>query len=138
MRLLLLIVLIVLIAIPLLLVVASDRTTLTLAPDVKVIGNETAVKVHVENPHGVRSMVAYLEQGSNRYKVYESSEPASRVFFWRKAAQPRDITFSAGKKQVAQLLDGKARVVVEAVSNDLRAATTTVAHDVEVNTKPPA
>jgi Membrane proteins related to metalloendopeptidases len=43
-----------------------------------------------------------------------------------------------GKKQAPALTDGKARLVIEAVSNDLRGATAVQTRDVEVNTKQPA
>ena len=37
----------------------------------KMIGEETPVELHVESDHGVRRIVAYLEQGGRRFQVFE-------------------------------------------------------------------
>jgi murein DD-endopeptidase MepM/ murein hydrolase activator NlpD len=121
---------------PLLLLALSDTPVVKIDPVVKVIGNDTPVRVHVEDPHGVRSVTAFVEQNGQRHTVYEKSEPASRLFFFRKHVAPRDFTFSAGKKQAQALQDGKARLVVEAVSNDLRGSSSEATNDIEVNTHP--
>ena len=104
------------------------------APD--VLGTETPVKVRVENGHGVRRVAAYLEQNGARHKAYETSEPARRNIFRRANEAPREYAFAAGTKQAQAVKDGEARLIIEAVSNDLRAATTTWTRDVEVNTRP--
>src|SRR5690242_18365389 len=84
---------------PLLLVALSDTPTVNIDPVVKVVGNEPPVHVHIEDPHGVRNVTAYLEQNGQQYKVYETSEKPTRLLFFRKHVQPRTITFTAGKKQ---------------------------------------
>ena len=120
------------------LVLLSTPAKLALDPNVKTIGNDTPLKLHVESPHGTRSLTAYLEQNNNRYKVYEVSQPAHRFLFFGKSQPAGDITVNAGKNYAPQLTDGKARVVVEAVANDFRGAHTVFTQDVDVNTKPPA
>ena len=52
--------------------------------------------------------------------------------FWRKHEQPTTFTFDAGKTKAPNLKEGKARIVVETVSNDLRGRKDTTAQDVNV------
>ena len=68
--------------------------------------------------------------------LYETTQPATRFLFFRKSHTPQEIAFSAGKKQAGELQDGKAKLVVEAVSDDLRGSTGVGTSDVEVNTRP--
>jgi murein DD-endopeptidase MepM/ murein hydrolase activator NlpD len=120
------------------LVVISGGTSLEVNPPVKAIGTETPVKVQVANPHGVRRLTAYVEQDGARHTVYDESSPSRRLFFWRGDDEaPREVSFPAGTGKAPALKDGKARLVVEAVSNDLRARTDTVGYDIEVATQPP-
>ncbi len=122
---------------PLALLVLSSSTSLTLDAPVKVIGTDTPVEVRAANPHGIRRLTAEIEQNGQRYKIYELNEAARRVFFLGKNEPPVAVRFSAGKKRAPQLKDGKARLIVEAQGNDLRAATERLERDVEVNTQPP-
>lgn len=120
------------------LVVASKNTLLEWEQPVKVIGTDTPVAVRATNVHGVRAFTATLVQGGKKYPVFSKSEGAIRWSFFRKAENPRSYQFEAGSKVAAGLTDGKAELVVEAVSNDLWAKRTRLAQPVEVNTKPPA
>ena len=113
----------------------STTPTLRLDPPVNMIGMQTPVKVQVENSHGIRRMRAYLEQNGKQFSVFEATEPTRR-FFIERHRPPKEVAFTAGKKQAGDLKDGKALLVVEAVSNDFRGATARVTQDVEVNTKP--
>lgn len=115
----------------------SGGTSLNVEPPVKAIGIETPIKVRVSNPHGVRRLTAWVEQDGKRHTVYEERNPARRLVFWRGEEQPREVTIPAGKSKAPELKDGKARLVIEAVSNDLRARTDRMAFDVEVATSPP-
>ena len=108
----------------------SGRTALVVNP-VKAIGVSTPVTVQVANPHGVRRLSAYVEQNGARYPLYEQTAPATRLF-WSRHAPARGITFEAGKAKAPQLAEGKARLVVEAVSNDMRGSTDTASCDVMV------
>lgn len=121
---------------PLALVVLSSSTSLTLESPVKVVGNDTPIEVRAANPHGILRLTAEIEQDGKRYKVYEVKEAARRLSFLRKNEPPVAFRFSAGKKQAPQLKDGKARLIVEAQGNDLRAAAARLERDVEVNTQP--
>ena len=122
---------------PLLLLLFSASTKLSVEEPVKVIGMDTPVVVQAANPHGVRQITAELEQNGQRYRVFEKVQPTHRVFFFGKNEPPRTFTFSAGRKEAPALKDGKARLIVEAKGNDFRASTETVAFDVDVNTQPP-
>jgi hypothetical protein len=115
--------------------VTSTNTALTVTP-VKVIGAGTPVSVQVNNPHGVRRVSAFLEQNGARYQVFEKTAPARRLV-WRRDAQPETLKFDVGKNKAPNLKEGKARLVVEAVSNDLRASTERAAYDVDVVMAPP-
>ena len=44
---------------------------------VTVLGQNTAIPVHVRDPHGVRRLAAFLEQNGARYGVWEAAQPAT-------------------------------------------------------------
>jgi len=115
----------------------SSEADLRVQPQVTVIGIDTPVKVRVQSPRGIRFFRASLEQNGSRYPVFESRNRASRFLFWRKREMPTMIHFPAGKKQAPQIRDGKARLLLEAQSNDLRGRVSQVALDVDVVTQPP-
>ncbi|HYZ87122.1 MAG TPA: M23 family metallopeptidase, partial [Bryobacteraceae bacterium] len=118
------------------LLVASSTPDMKLAQPVTAVGRETPVKVHVENKHGVRELTAYLEQNGQRYPMFEKTEPAVRWSLFRKPGAAQTFDFVVGAKKAAGLKDGKARLVVKAVSNDLRASAAVQSSDVEVITRP--
>jgi hypothetical protein len=109
----------------------SAHTTLALTPAVTSIGISTPVSVKALNPHGERRVTAYIEQNGSRYPVFEKSDPATRLF-WQRNAPARLYMFDAGKTKAPNLKEGKARLVVEAVSNDFRGSTDTAAYDMNV------
>ena len=80
---------------------------------VKVQGGESARRAARERVDGA---------GGARHRSSSRQRPARRLIFWRHNEQPRDVTFDAGKKHAPELKDGKARLVMEAVSNDLARA----------------
>ncbi len=86
----------------------------------KTIGLSTPVTVQMANPHGVRRVSAFIVQDGARYPLYEQAEPARRLF-WKRHVPSRTISFEAGKNKAPNLKEGKATLVVETVSNDLRA-----------------
>ena len=106
-------------------------------PDVKSVGAETPVKVRVASPHGVRKISGWIEQNGAHYNVFEASVPARRWSFFRDSEAPREFSFTAGKKNAAELKEGPARLVVEAVANDFAAKAVRAANDVQVNLQPP-
>ncbi len=124
-------------AYPLALLLRSTPTDLQLVTPLKVVGTATPVRLLALNPHGVRRLSASLIQGPESYPLYSYSEPAKRWSWRRKAETPRMFEFVAGKSKGPGLRDGKAQLVLEAVSNDLRARRDALTIDVEVNTQPP-
>jgi hypothetical protein len=118
------------------LLVTSGHTTLAIEPPVQTIGVSTPVTVQMTNPHGVRYVKAILEQNGAQYPLFEQRAPSTR-FVWRRHEQPGAVTFEAGKNKAPNLKEGKARILVEAVSNDFRSATSTATADVNVVLQPP-
>lgn len=113
----------------------SGHSTVALAP-VTSIGAATPVSVLVTNPHGVRRVSASVEQNGASYPLWVESMPSTR-FFWSHSAAPRSFNFEAGKDKAPGLKEGKARLLVETVSNDFRGSTDSAAEDVTVVLSPP-
>jgi murein DD-endopeptidase MepM/ murein hydrolase activator NlpD len=109
----------------------SGHSAVAIAPAVTSVGISTPVTVHVENPHGVRRVYAYLEQNGAQYPLLDQKTPSTH-FVWRKHEPPQRFTFEAGKNKAPNLKEGKARLVVEAVSNDLRGSSDSAASEVNV------
>ena len=137
MRILLVVVIVLVVAVPLSLLLLSSGTVLKLDPPVTAIGGVTPIHVRIENPHGVRRVTGIIEQGGARYTVFDVQEAAHRLMFWRRHEAPQLKTFQVGKQQAPSLHDGKARLIVEAQSNDFWGRTDTIESDVEVVTQPP-
>jgi hypothetical protein len=116
--------------------VMSGHTTLAINPPVKTVGTSTQVTVQATNPHGVRHITAYLEQNGQRTPLLDQSSPSTRIL-WHRHEPARTFIFDAGKDKAPNLKEGKARIVVESVSNDLRGSTDTTATDVDVILAPP-
>src|ERR1035437_1208127 len=116
--------------------VMSSNTVLTIGPEVRIVGVNTPVTVKISNPHGVRYMSASIEQGGARFPLAELKTPAHRVF-WRRNQASQTMTFDAGKNKAPNLKEGDARIVVEAVSDDLSGNTTYLTHGVKVILEPP-
>lgn len=107
----------------------SAAPVVDLPSPVTTLGQTTAITVHVRDPHGVRSLAAFVEQNGARYRVWE-------------AAQPSGVTegtwnFTAGSNTTPQLQDGKAKLIFEATSNGLLRKTASLEREVTVVTKPP-
>lgn len=119
------------------LLILSSHSTLAFEPEPKAIGVETPVTIHVINPHGVRRVRAFVEQNGANFAVFDRTMPGRRFTFWRSHLPPQEIHFTAGSKQAPGLKEGKARLIVEADSNDLRGSTDTLAADVAVILRPP-
>ncbi len=114
------------------LLIMSDHTALSITPAVSTIGVTTPVTAHIQNPHGVRRVRAWVEQNGAEYPLMDTSAPSHRVLFFGTHEQPRSVTFEAGKNKAPNLKEGKARLVVETVSNDFRGSTDQAANDVNV------
>jgi len=101
-----------------------------LVSPVTVLGPATPITVHVRNRHGIRRVAAFVEQKGARYQVWEDSQPSALVDSTR--------TFTAGAKTTPQLEDGKAKLIVEASSNDLLRRTGRWQAEITVVTRPPS
>lgn len=124
-RILILVAVLLVVAVPAYIFLTGATTIIAVDPPVKAIGFETPVPIHMTNKHGVKSVSVNVEQDG---KSYPESVPAPAA---------GNVTVKVGKQSVSALHDGKARVVITAVSNDLRRKTTTDAFDVDVMTAPP-
>ncbi len=131
--------LVALIAIPLgTLFFLSAHANLAFQPQPQDIGVNTPVTVRVDDPHGVRRLTASIEQNGMSTALFETKSPADRFRFWQADVPDHDVHFNAGSKEAPNLKEGKARLVVEAQSNDFRGATDTIAADVNVVLRPPS
>ena len=129
-------VVVLLLAVPATLFILSGTTTVQVTPEVKAIGESTPVRVVLTNPHGVRAVKAIVEQDGKDYPIAGPQEPAHRFRFF-KNAPPSSLTLNVGKGNAPALHDGKAKLIVEAQSNDFRGESSSVSYDVDVITRPP-
>ncbi len=125
-----------LICVPAVLMFLSTGTQIAVNPAVGVIGMETPVRIELRNAHGVRAVRVAVEQNGKRYPVFTETKPAHRWFFSERNGA-RDVVAHAGKKDAPALVDGKAKLIVDATSNDLRGQVDSRIMDVDVVTAPP-
>ena len=112
-----------------LMVERSATPVVDLASPVTSLGQATPITVHVRDPHGVRRLAAFVEQNGTRYHVWELAQASSLPdATWK---------FTAGISTTPQLQEGKAKLIVEATSNDLLRKTARYEEDVSVVTRPP-
>jgi hypothetical protein len=117
--------------------VLSATAVIGVEPPVKAIGAATPVTATVTDPYGIRRFTASLEQNGVRSAVFEQKNPSRRFSFMRLREAPLAVHFAAGKNQAAGLKDGKAKLILEAQSNDFLGRTTTADYDVDVVLEPP-
>jgi murein DD-endopeptidase MepM/ murein hydrolase activator NlpD len=115
----------------------SATPVITLPASLSALGQSTPVSVHISDPHGIRSITAYVEQNGSRSKVWETTQPSRRIL-WQRSVADGDWIFKAGAQGSPQLKDGKAHLIVEATSNDFRGKTASVDREVVVVTRPPS
>ena len=108
----------------------SVAPVLELSATLISLGQDTPVNVRVLDSHGVRSVRAFVEQNGTRHQVFESAQPST--------AAETSLNFTAGVKTTPQLQGGKAKLIVEATSNDLMRKTGKVERDVMAVTQPPS
>lgn len=114
----------------------SSKPAVVHVDPVKFIGNSTPVNIRVESPHGVRKVVVEVQQDGKSYST-TSVETSARRFMIQRHAPPLPLTANVGRKTIPALHDGKARIVVTAIANDLRALSTVQTLDVDVMTAAP-
>jgi murein DD-endopeptidase MepM/ murein hydrolase activator NlpD len=132
-----LIILFVVIVLALVLLVARSTTPIVhLQPSVTALGPATPFTIQVSDPHGVRKVGVFVEQNGARYNAWETEQPARRIF-WQRRVPDRTWNVTAGTKTTPQLKDGKARLIVEATSNDFRGKTARLEQEATVVTQPP-
>ena len=125
------VVIVALVLVPLVYFVARSATpVIDLPSPPTAIGQATPVAVQVSDPRGVRSVKAFVEQNGTRYPVFDMAQPTKSA--------DNTWSFTAGVKTTPQLQAGKAKLIVEATSNDLMRKSATVEHDVTVVTQPPS
>jgi murein DD-endopeptidase MepM/ murein hydrolase activator NlpD len=110
--------------------VRSATPVLDLVSPVTVLGQATPMTIHVRDPRGVRSVTAAVEQNGTRYQLWETAQPST--------GPDSTWNFTAGVKTTPQLRDGKAKLILEASSNDLLRKTGRLERDVMVVTQPPS
>ena len=115
----------------------SGHSTVAISPPVSSVGVSTPVSVKVENPHGVRRVHAYIEQNGAQSPLLDTTREVAHASSGRATSRRKTFTFDAGKNKAPNLKEGKARLVVEAVSNDLRGSTDSTSADVNVVLTPP-
>src|ERR1700676_476014 len=129
----LLVLLLMLLGIPFaILLLLSSHSVLTFTPPPKLIGIATPVTVRISNRHGARRITAILEQDGAQTTLKVASNVSTRLSFWRAQKPDQNFQFTAGKKPAPNLKEGKALLIVEVQSNDLRASTDVIAADVNV------
>jgi murein DD-endopeptidase MepM/ murein hydrolase activator NlpD len=115
----------------------SATPAVSLSTEVKAIGHSTAIEVRIEDPHGVRSVAAAIEQNGNRYDVWSTRQPTRRIF-WQRNVNPTSWNFVAGTRSTPQLKDGKAELIISATSNDFAARSSRLEREVTVATQAPS
>jgi len=113
----------------------SASTSLELAPEVKTIGANTPIEVQITNPHGVRRVTAWIEQGGSRFQVFQR-ESEAHYWRWKGKQAPTRVRFDTGTEKVPALKEGNARLVVEAVGDDFRGASAKKAYEVTIAPAP--
>ena len=125
-----LIVLAVVVIVPIVIVLARCATpVVSLTNPVTVIGQATPIGVHLTDPRGVRGVSATVVQNGASYQVWQLTQASK--------ATESTFNFAAGVKTTPQLKDGKAKLIIEASSNDLLHRSARIEQDVTVVTRPP-
>jgi murein DD-endopeptidase MepM/ murein hydrolase activator NlpD len=108
---------------------AGKEAQIKMAVPLAAIGVTTPVRVQTDDPAGVKSFSASLEQDRQSQTVYQDKTKSNQ--------QTRIYSFDAGKQQAPFLKEGAAKLIVKATTNDFRGATKTFSQDVQVVLKPP-
>jgi murein DD-endopeptidase MepM/ murein hydrolase activator NlpD len=132
-----LIILVVIVVLPVVLLLAlSDTPVIRLDSATTTIGRATSLAIEISDPHGVRHLAVSVEQNGASYRASEITQPAHRIF-WQRNVADSVLNVVVGTKSVPQLKDGKARLIIEATSDDFLGKTARVERDVMVVTQPP-
>lgn len=130
MRKIYLVVIVIVVLLPIALLLGRSATPVVdLSPPINTLGQTTPISVHIRDPRGIRSGVAYIEQNGAQYRVWQLERPSK--------LPDSTWNFTAGVSATPQLKDGQAKIVIEATSNDFLRKTTRYEHDLTVVTRPP-
>lgn len=130
MRKVIVIVIALVVLVPIAFVIARSATPIIDLPlSVTSLGQATPITVDIRDPHGVRRLAAFVEQNGVRYQVFDLAQPSNLT--------DTTANFTAGVKTTPQLQEGKAKLILEATSNDLLRKTARLERDVNVVTQPP-
>ena len=100
-------------------------------PDpVRFIGISTPVSVQVDGAHGIKHVLAKVEQNGQAAVVFSDDT--------RTKAPERTYHFDVGRKAAGFLKEGKATVTIEAKSNDFRGDVARRSYDVQVILRRPS
>lgn len=116
----------------------SAHSALVFSPAPQALGIATPVGIGIANPHGFRRITLTVEQNNAVAATMESRNPPNKYMFWREHQKPQIVHFSAGKELAGKLKEGKARLIVEAESNDFRALKDSMSTEVDVIVRPPS
>jgi murein DD-endopeptidase MepM/ murein hydrolase activator NlpD len=109
----------------------GKEVALTTNPDpIAYIGISTPITATADGPHGLKRFRAVVEQNGQSKVVFED-KTRSRV-------PKRSFSFNVGRRSAEFLKEGKARVIIEAKSNDFRGSVTRKEYDVQVLLRPPS
>src|SRR5207249_5896896 len=114
----------------------SATPQINLADSVNAIGQSTPIIVKVKDSHGIRRITASVEQNGVHYSAWDTAQSARRIF-WQRGAAEASWNFKIGTQTIPQLKEGKARLIIEATSNDFRGKTARLEREVSVITRPP-
>ncbi len=130
-KLILLVIVVLVVIVPLAFFALRSATPVVeLDPSITSLGQATPITVHVRDPRGVRAVQAFVEQNGMRYPVFNLDQPM-------KTAEST-WNFTAGVKTTPQLQAGKAKLIVEATSDDLLRKTGRAERDLMIITQPPS
>lgn len=104
----------------------------------RAVGAHTTLTVTVSNPMGIREAKVYYQQNGQTYALADQKTGLSRNW-WRSPEQGRELTLNlqAGRGDVPGLKDGKADLVIEAWTANLRNSKAVMQNTVTVRSTPP-
>ena len=131
MKTIVIVVIVLLIVVPLAVFAARSATPVIEIPaSLTSLGQATPISIQVRDPRGIRSVRAFVEQNGNRYQVFDSTAHSK--------SPDETWNFTAGVKTAPQLQPGKAKLIVEAASDDLLRRTGRAERDLTIVTQPPS
>ena len=108
---------------------SGKHAELKLSKPLTAIGSATPLEVLVSDPAGLKRFSVVVQQNGQSQTVFEDQNKSKQM--------ARTFSFPVGKQQAPFLKEGPAHIMVSAVSNDFRGATTSLEQDVTVILRPP-